>query len=502
MRKTVALVGAGILTLGIAGCGGGGTSTGAGNKTLTLGMSVVALPWDLSKIGIGYEATYDQPVYDTLVRLDSQGKATPNLATSWTYDSAQTTLSLKLRTGVKFTDGTAVDAAAVKASLLRLKGGSNTAATELADVKSVEAVDTSTVALKLDRPSSSLLPALGQSSGMIASPKALNNPTTPVGSGPYKLDASGTTAGTQYTYTRNADYWNSKAFPYNKIVIKYLSDSTARTNALLSGQINGTLVDASRMSTVKARGMNVITYQPGDIEGLYIWDRGGTKVPALGKLKVRQALNYAIDRQAIIKKAKLGLGGATTQLFGTSDEGYDKSLDSKYPYDPAKAKKLLAEAGYPNGFSVTLPDFSALFPKEQAAIDQSLADIGVKVKLDNLPNDQIFTSLLAGKYAMSYFKLGAPSAWDKVSIEMLKNSTWNPFKYDDPKVDSLVSQIKSASVSKQPALLKQLNTYIVDQAWNAPLNLIANAYASSSDVKVTPQPSFGYPPIYNFKPAH
>jgi hypothetical protein len=68
MRKTVALVGAGILTLGIAGCGGGGgTSTGAGNKTLTLGMSVVALPWDLSKIGIGYEATYDQPVYDTLV---------------------------------------------------------------------------------------------------------------------------------------------------------------------------------------------------------------------------------------------------------------------------------------------------------------------------------------------------------------------------------------------------------------------------------------------------
>ena len=67
---------------------------------------------------------------------------------------------------------------------------------------------------------------------------------------------------------------------------------------------------------------------------------------------------------------------------------------------------------------------------------------------------------------MSYFKLGAPSGWDKVTIQMLKTSTWNPFKYDDPKVDSLVSQIKSASVSKQPVLLKQLNTYIVDIGTN------------------------------------
>lgn len=228
----------------------------------------------------------------------------------------------------------------------------------------------------------------------------------------------------------------------------------------------------------------------------------GKIVPALGKLKVRQALNYAFDKQAIIKTAKTGLGEPTTQLFAPGEEGYDASLDTKYSYDPAKAKKLLAEAGYPNGFSVTLPDLSALFPQEQAALTQSLKDIGIKVKLDNLPSDQIFSSMLAGKYALSYFKLGAPNPWDKVQLELTKNSTWNPFKYDDPKADDLISQISKATGAERTALFKELNTYVVDQAWDAPWTPTVNAYATAKDVKVTPQPGINFPPIYNFALGH
>ncbi|MFF1604526.1 ABC transporter substrate-binding protein [Streptomyces mirabilis] len=500
MRKTVAFIGAGILTATVAACGGGTQAAGS-DKTLTLAESVTATPWDLAKASMGPEAQYYQPVYDTLIRLDTKGEPTPNLATSWTYDKAQTTLTLKLRDGVKFTDGTALDADAVRQNLLHTKSGTGTAAGEIQDITGVDVVDAHTVAVRLSHPTAALLPALGQVSGMVASPKALDGPKTPIGSGPYKLDTSATTAGQTYTYIRNPDYWNAKAFPYGKIVIKYLADPTARTNALLSGQLDGATLNLNRVKTVKGRGLNVVTYQPGDVEGLYIWDRAGKKVPALGKLKVRQALNYAFDKQAIIKSTKTGLGTPTTQVFAKGEDGYQAALDDTYSYDPKKAKELLAEAGYPNGFSVTIPDFSAIFPQEQAALTQSLKDIGIKVTLDSLPSDQIFSAMLSGKYAMSYFKLGAPTAWDKVQLELTNKSTWNPFKYDDSKADDLIARIGKATGTAREKLFEQLNTYVVDEAWNAPWSVIANAYATAKDVKVTPQPGSQYPPIYNYTPA-
>ncbi|MGW0653057.1 ABC transporter substrate-binding protein, partial [Streptomyces umbrinus] len=141
------------------------------------------------------------------------------------------------------------------------------------------------------------------------------------------------------------------------------------------------------------------------------------------------------------------------------------------------------------------------FPQEQAVLNQSLKDIGIKVKLDTLPTDQIFNAMLSGKYAMSYFKLGAPTAWDKVQLELTKKSTWNPFKYDTPKSEDLVSRIGNATGAKREALFEELNTYVVDQAWNAPWSVLANAYATAKDVKVTPQPGAQYPPIYNYAPT-
>ncbi|MFI6698642.1 ABC transporter substrate-binding protein [Streptomyces sp. NPDC050509] len=501
MRKTVAFVGAGLLTATVTACGGGAGTSGR-DATLTLGESVTATPWDLADASIGPEAQYYQPVYDTLIRLDAKGEPTPNLATSWSYDKSRTTVTLKLRDGITFTDGTVLDADAVKKNLTHTKGGTGSAAALIQDISGVDVVDDHTVAIRLSHPTAALLPALGQVSGMIASPRSLDDPKTPVGSGPYKLDTAATTAGTAYTYTRNADYWNADAFPYDTVVIKYISDQTARTNAVMSGQLDGATLNLNRIKTVKARGLNVQTYQPGDIEGLYIWDRAGRIVPALGKLKVRQALNHAFDKKAIIKSSKTGLGTPTAQLFAGNEEGHKPGLDDTYAYDPEKARKLLAEAGYPNGFSVTVPDMSSIFPQEQAALTQSLKDIGIKVTLDNLPSDQLFSSLLAGKYAMSYFKLGATTPWGKAQLQLLKNSTWNPLKYDDPKVDELITRIGGASGdAERTELFQELNTYVVDQAWNAPWNVMVNAYATAKDVKVTPQPGAQYPPIYNYEPA-
>jgi peptide/nickel transport system substrate-binding protein len=500
-RQFLAAGGALVVSAALAGCGGGSaTTTAKGGGTFTIGMSLDATSWDLAKAGNGNEAEYYQPVFDTLVRLTPAGEPTPNLAAKWSYDDKQTTLTLTLRDGVKFTDGKALDAEAVKTSLLHNKASKQAAGTELAAITDVTAVDATTVKVTLSEPDPSLLAAFGQVPGMIASPAALDAASGPVGSGPYVLDKSGTTAGRQYTYTRNKDYWNAKAFPYDKIVILMITDPAARFNALQSGQLDWTTISADRMAAAKAAGLTIAT-SPGATEGLYIWDRGGKLVPALANVKVRQALNYAFDRGAIVKTVKKDLGTSTVQLFNEGSAGYDKSLDGQYSYDPAKAKQLLAEAGYPNGFAVTIPDLSANFPQEQAALNQALADIGLKVKTVPVPLNQLFSTLLAGKYAMSYFKLSGAGSWDMVTNEVTKNALWNPFHYSDSKVDDLVSQIRAATGDAQDKLFQQLNAYLVEQAWNAPWDVLDSPYAMSKKITMTPQTTTMFPPIYNFEPA-
>ncbi|GAA4697472.1 ABC transporter substrate-binding protein [Phytohabitans rumicis] len=510
MRRLVLTAAATALTLFAAACGGGSGSSSSGSGaasggTLTLAPLVQAQPWDLKDAGLGNNTQYYQPVYDSLLRLDPQANPVANLATEWSYDATNTVLTLKLRTDVKFTDGTAFDANAVKVNLLHTKTGTNEAAGQLKAVKTVDAVDASTAKITLSVPDPSFVANLGSVAGMMASPKAIEAgtlKTEPVGSGPYTLDKSATTSGSVYTFVRNPSYWNTAAFPYDKIVLKPLTDPTAVLNALRSGQVNGAVITNSKnIAPAKSSGLTVTEYTPGDVEGLYIWDRGGKIVKALGDVRVRQALNYAFDRDAIVKTARQGMGQVTAQVFNPTGSAYDASLNQKYPYDPTKAKQLLAEAGYPNGFEVTMPDLSGFFPDQQAALTQQLTDIGVKVKLDKVPADQVISSLLSGKYAMSYFVLASFRPWDTIVIQAQPDSLWNIMKYSDPTVDGLIKQAQSATGDAQAALYKQINTTMVDQAWNAPWDFVENAYVTTKGVEVTPQAYAAVPPIYNFKPA-
>ncbi|MFD4601128.1 ABC transporter substrate-binding protein [Streptomyces sp. NPDC058464] len=508
MRRITLTAASAALMLSVAGCSsasGAGSSGSAAGGTLTLAPIVEAQPWDLADAGLGNNTQYYQPVYDSLLRLSPSAEVKPNLATKWSYNSDRTALTLTLRTGVKFTDGTTLDAAAVKTNLLHTKGGTNEAAGQLKGVKSVDAVDASTVAITLSAPDPSLLANLGSVAGMIASPKAISSgalKSGPVGSGPYTLDKSATTAGSTYTFVRNPSYWNKSAFPFDKIVLKPMTDPTATLNALRSGQLSGALLtSAKNIAPAQGSGLKITKYTSGDVEGVYIWDREGKQVKALGDVRVRQALNYAFDRSAIVKTAKQGMGQSTTQVFNPAGPAFDGSLDTKYTYDPAKAKKLLAEAGYPNGFSVTMPDFSTFFPDQQAAMTQQLEDIGIKVKIDKIPTSQVLTALLSGKYPISYMTLASFRPWDTIRLEVASDALWNPLHTSDPKVTALIAKAQKATGSAQDALFKEINTYLVDQAWNAPWDSVQNAYATNKNVTFTPQTYSAVPPIYNFKPA-
>jgi peptide/nickel transport system substrate-binding protein len=473
--------------------------------TLTVAWITAAQPWDLKDAGLGHNTFQFQPVYDQLFRLDAAAEIKPNLATEWTYDTALTTLTVKLRTDVKFTDGTAFNAEAVKANLMHTKTGANEAANGLKAVTSVDVVDEFTAAIHLSAPDPSFTANLGSTAGMMASPKAIEAgslATAPVGSGPYTLDTANTVPDSKYIYVRNPDYWNKAAFPFDSITAVVLQDSTAVLNALQAGQVDGAYVsDPKNVDTLKSAGLNILSYPSGDVQGLYIWDRAGTIVPALKDPRVRQAMNYAFDRAAILDKVLLGQGTVTSQLFNPDSVAFDASYDATYTYDPAKAKQLLADAGFPNGFEITMPDLSAFNAGAQAAVVEQLRDIGITVKLDADPLDQVINDLLKGKYPASFFQLASFRPWDTIQLGLTRDALWNPFKYDDPALTDLISKAQMATGAEQDALFKQINKYTVDQAYNVAWNYPAAAYAYSSKIKVVTQTFAIEPFLYDFSPA-
>ncbi|OHV62873.1 ABC transporter substrate-binding protein [Pseudofrankia sp. BMG5.36] len=505
----VALVAALALTAGACGGGssGGGTSSGgrASGGTLTLGATIAPNPWDLRGAGLnGAELQYYEAVYDSLIRLDPNANPTANLATRWEWDATNTVLTLSLRSGVTFTDGSPLDAAAVVTNLLHTKDGTGEAAAALRDVRKAEAVDAGTVRITLSEPDPSFLGNLGQSPGMIASPRAISDgsiKTKPVGSGPYTLSGPGTTVGSQYTFIRNPKYWNAKAFPFDKVVIKVLADQTARENALRSGQVDAAEVAPGRMESLRGAGFNASPVLTGDIEGLYLWDRGGTVCKPLGDVRVRQAINYAFDRATIAKQLGGGFSTPTEQLFHPDSSAYDKSLDKRYPYDPAKAKQLLAQAGYANGFSCDELDFSTLFPAAQAAITQYLSAVGITLTPKSIPVAQILTSLQSAEVPLSYFRLSARRPWDTVRSTIAKDAAWNPYHYSDPEVDRLIADTQRLTGGEQDKAFKSLNKYLVDQAWSATWSVPQTAYALKKSLSVTPEAFMSNPPLYRISPA-
>ncbi len=507
-RKTAALAALTSLGLLLSACGGTGQTTSGPSKGGSAGTLTIAAvsdnnSFDPAALEIGNKVHYWMPVYDTLLVFDENAELKPNLATAWTYNADNTVLNLKLREGVKFTDGSPFDGAAVKANLEHLKAGKGQNAYMAASISSVDIVSANEVNLNLAAPDPGLVYYLGVVGGAMASPAAEASPeiaTTPVGSGPYKLDKTATTAGSQYTYTRNPDYWNPEGFPYDKIVVKPISDVTARLNALKSGQVDSGLIQAKSAKEAEASKLNVTTV-PIDWRGLIIADREGKTVPALGDVRVRRAINHAIDADALLKNLQLGQGEVTDQIFNEKSQAYVADLDNKYGFDVDAAKKLMAEAGYEDGFEVLMPDLAG-FPEVTPIIEQQLGAINIKVKWQKVSSDSTVPALLSGKFPMFFFSLGSQSAWQDLEKVALPTSPWNTAKSTDAELTALVQSARMAKPGDdQNRAMQEVNTWLVDNAWFAPLYRSNTIIASSAKTNVVPQPWNAVPWIRNYRPA-
>ncbi|MFC9501957.1 ABC transporter substrate-binding protein [Streptomyces sp. NPDC056982] len=498
--------GATALSLVLTGCGKDGGSATAGTAELDIATLTNAQSLDPAT-ALGSALPYFQAVYDTLIKRAPDGTYKPMLATKWTYDKSRTKLSLTLRQGVKFSDGAAFDAQAVKANLEHFKGGGGGGAKYLAALKSVKVADATHVTLELASPDPGMLFYLSDAAGLMASPKKLAGgslKTKPVGTGPYTLDKARTAIGSKYVFDRKKDYWGEE-LPYKTVTISVFDNETAVVNGLKTGQLDSAVLqDANQQASIESDTNLTKSRHSFDFQGLLLFDRGGVRTPQLKDARVRQALNYALDRETMLKKIRDGRGEITDQVFGPETKAYDKSLDTYYPHDPAKARKLLAQAGYAKGFTLKLPRMSAIVNDALASsIEADFKAVGVKVKWDQLDGATALQKIFQEKaYSGMVMNIGQSSVdWVTVN-DLVVPGAFNPFATSDPTVKKLLPQIQAASGTKAgDDASRALNKHLVEEGWFAPFYRASFLLVSTKDVKVVAQSGMAVPSIYDYTPA-
>ncbi len=320
-----------------------------------------------------------------LVKFDAKVKIHPDLATEWTQSKDGLTWTFKLRKGVKFHDGTPFNAEAVKYNFERFLGPEKPLKSGLHDpiIKSVDVVDEYTVRFNLKVPYAFFLNNLAHSASGIVSPAAHKKwgkdlTLHPVGTGPFKFVEW--VRGDHVTLVRNDEYYEGKP-RLEEIIVKTVREDSARVLGLEAGDYDLIVrIPPEEVPRLMREG-KVRIYAEQSLRALRIGFNMTKKIFA--DVRVRQALNYGVDKDSIVKNIYQGMGMVIPAVVGPMATGY---ADLKpYPYDPAKAKKLLAEAGYPNGFKTTLwtPKGRYLKDYELAqAVQQQLQAIGVDASLE------------------------------------------------------------------------------------------------------------------------
>ena len=335
-------------------------------------------------------------VYETLTKVNEDGSVSPLLAESWQASPDLKTYAFKLRKGVKFQNGEPFDSAAVKFSFERNAAPTSTNKDKslFQSFVSVTAPDADTVviALKYSEPNFPFL--MGQASASIVEPKsAPTDATQPVGTGPYTLGAWA--KGSSITLNKWADYRNAPAIKLSKVTIRFISDPAAQVAALLSGDVDAFPRVAAGRSLAQFKADPRFVVLVGGSRAKTIMGINERKKP-LDDVRVRRAILAAIDRQAIIDGAVDGFGKPIGSFYTAGSLGYVDTTGVN-PYDPEKARKLLAEAGVttPLELSLKLPP-PAYARQGGEIIAAQLAKVGITAKIENVEWAQWLSQVFAG----------------------------------------------------------------------------------------------------------
>jgi peptide/nickel transport system substrate-binding protein len=499
----------------LAGCGNsgaGGASSSGAKPVLTMGLTNYTTTLNPAIAGGGDQMMPIDLAYTSLIHLGPDGSLGPGLATSWHYiGKTNTDFTLTLRHDARFSDGTPVTASAVKAWLdyayFTVKGN----ITASLKLQSVDTAGEWTVELRLSAPNSDVPYLLSEPNmfGFIGSPKAIAHASSlgsgTDGAGLYVAVPSQSIAGSTYVFKPNPYYYDQSAVHFSTVVVKIITSPTTMIEAIKSGQINVAAGDISTAATAQAAGLNVIA-APSDFVQILILDRGpktpdGTAANPLASAQVRQALNYAIDRRAVTQSI-LGKYGVPTVQLGSLD-GFVPGIDNFYPYDPAKARAMLAAAGYPHGFTLNVTSetiFGTVADPVLEAIAQEYRAIGVTLKITSTTTlPQYINEVLGGKYEAAGF-IGTTSApmstW--YSYFLAPKGLENQHGWDDPTLDALYQkgeaslspgQYWTAMTQRTVSQADEIPVFNYDAFWYTTKNIAGLAFSASSS---TPYPSEWY----------
>ena len=383
LRSAGAAAGLGLLdrVLSEAGRAAAATAPRRGG-TLVYASENEATSLDPPYVSDGASVNASSMLYNGLVKFTPDLKIQPDLAAGWTVD--RTVWTFRLRSGVTFHDGTALDAPAVEAHFTRLLGPEKPlrASQWVPFVERVQALDALTVRFTTKLVDPFFLARLASPTGAIESPAAFAKSGKdlarhPVGTGPFRFREW--IEDDHITLDRHDRFWGGPP-RLDAVVIRPLPDLNARVIALTSGNVQlARGIPPEQVARVEANPRLEIA----TTDGLSTWFIGMNvlKKP-FADLRVRQALNYAVDKLAVVKNIYGGMGIVSGDVVAKGAVGF--SPVSGFPYNPVKARQLLAAAGYPNGFATTMLVTNGAYPKElelEQFIQEQWATVGVRVTL-------------------------------------------------------------------------------------------------------------------------
>jgi peptide/nickel transport system substrate-binding protein len=470
----------------------------------------------------GFVTSFDMNIYEPLIRRDRNLKLEPALATEWANLNS-TTWRIKLRQGVKFHDGTPLTVEDVIFSIQRARDAGADVTSQLAGVKEVKKVDDSTIDFITEGPVP-ILPnylvaaaimskawCVAHNTTSAATHEGLENYATrnADGTGPFMLRDRQPTVRT--TLVRNPNWWGVESQPIDidEVVFTRIENAATRVAALLSGELD-------MVYNVPPQDIERIR----DTQGMKIWQTPELRTIFLGMdqsrdelleanikgknpfkdKRVRQAFYQAIDEDAIKTKVMRGFAHTTGLMVGPGVNGYDPALDKRFPYDPVAAKKLLAEASYPNGFEVGFDCPNDRYVNDEAicqAVVAMLARIGVKANLLAQTKAKYFGKINAPKFDTSFYLLGwTPGPLDALNMlsnlaatrnEGLTNGMYNNGGYTNPHLDELIRRIQvELDSEKRSELISQALSIIKDDFVYVPLHQQMVVWASRSNVELAP----------------
>ena len=424
-------------------------------------------------------------IVETLVTFPEEStQIVPGLAESWTISKDGLQYTFKLRRGITFHDGTPLNAEAVKFSIER-QINPNHPAYKLGkypfanfffgNVKAVEVLSEERVAFLLNEARASFIAVLAQGAASIVSPTAVmkwgpDYPTHPVGTGPFRF--ASWDRGQRVVLEKNPTYWKYPV-KVERVIYRPIVEDQARLTELLTGTLDVIVgVPADFVSQLEQNAKITLLKQVG----AHVWYLGmnNQKKPFDDK-RVRQALNYAVNKDAIVKDVLKGTGAASRGPVLPGTWGADPAL-KPYPYDPERAKKLLAEAGYPSGFSTTLwvPESGSGMqaPVAMSTVMQSnLKAVGVNVSLQTMEWGAYLAKLRTKEqelFALSW--MAGTEDPDMVMYPLLHSSQWTPVGpnralYKNARFDALLQQARlTTDQAKRAQLYREAQRVLVDDA--------------------------------------